>query len=280
MTRIEISDSKQNLEELNPLLEDYFKQKSILHKIEIYDLHLDSIDVDTLLTTLQVTFTGVIALKNLVDLVLNFKKRNSRNNNEKKASAYIKIETNNGKQLNLEISRNIEDQDIKQFLSKTEELVDEFSASDEFSLNLTGSKSLLNSNNMEKINYLFTVLLNTLIDIRVLDSLPPRQEQDLIIHSFTFEKIPLAKIIKNYPQAEKFFLNTKEANSCKKVFSILERENILFFQEDCYDVRLIREAARIINDKVDPDSISFVGYTLTRLSLFEKIISDKHFILS
>lgn len=62
MTYIEISGSDESLEELKLLSEEIFRDNGIQAKPRVSHIVQDSIEVEQLLPTLQVVFSGVIAV--------------------------------------------------------------------------------------------------------------------------------------------------------------------------------------------------------------------------
>jgi hypothetical protein len=268
MTSIKISGSHEELEMIESLSKEIFRENEILAKTQISEFRTDSIDAEIALPVLSVTFSGVIAVVQIVNLVLNIQERRSKAIAQKDTPISIKIETSNGKELDLKISGNTTNEEIKKYLNSAQKFVDDFLRDDDgISLKNSQLGETINSTDTEKINLMFMGLLSSLTDIREWKSLPPREDKGRIFFESTFEKTNLREFI--YKSREKeIYLHCEEAKSCGGLFYILERENVLAFHEISTDFRM-----------VDMENI-FVRYEVEELSLFKKLIYRNDFILN
>jgi hypothetical protein len=268
MTSIKISGSYEELKIIESSSTEIFRENVILAKTQIAEFRTDSIEVEQVLPVLSVTFSGVIAIVQIVKLILNIQERKSKITASEDTPISIKIEASNGKELDLKISGDITNAEIKELLNSVQQFVDDFLREDDgISLENSRLEGAINSTDIEKLNLLFRDLLSNLIDIRELKSLPPKKDGEVTIFESTFDKTDLREFI--YESRErKIYLHYEEATACKSFFYILERENILSFHEISTDFRM-----------VDMDNI-FVRYKTEELSLFNKIIHHKNFILN
>jgi hypothetical protein len=91
MTYLEISGSDESLEKLKLLSEQIFQDNGIQAKPKICSISQDRIEVEQLLPTLQVAFSGVIAVVQIINLVINIqeKRREASANNDTPLLALI-----------------------------------------------------------------------------------------------------------------------------------------------------------------------------------------------
>jgi|GEM_PF-976955 len=264
MTYIEISGSDESLEELKLLSEEIFRDNGIQAKPEIYHFQRDSVDVEQLLPTLQVVFSGVIAVVQVINLVINIQGKRREASIDDDTPLHIKIKTSNSRELDLKISGEITEEKIKSYQELVQDFVDEF-------LSVDDGRDLkkLGSSEIAEINSLFKKLETRLTDVRVQVSFPPKKVGNATIFSSSFENIDLTEAIKIGAE-ETFYLKTDDAERCKSIFYILERENIFSFHEESTNVRIL---------EVGNEFIGFVGYRIEILSLFKKIVGSRSFDL-
>jgi hypothetical protein len=127
----------------------------------------------------------------------------------------------------------------------------------------------LGSSEIVEINLLFKRLETKLTDIRVQISSPPIKIGNVTIFSSSFKKINLTEAIKIGAE-ETFYLKIDDAERCKNIFYILERENILSFYEESTNLRIL---------EVGNEFMGFVGYRIEMLSLFEEVVCNGSFDL-
>jgi hypothetical protein len=268
MTSIKISSSYEELEMIESLSKGIFRENEIPVETQISEFRTDSIEAEIVLPVLSVTFSGVIAVVQIVNLVLNIQEKRNKTIAQKDTPISIKIETSNGKELDLKISGNTTNEEIKKCLNSVQQFVDDF-LQDHDGISLKNSQlgETVNSTDIEKINLLFRGLLSNLTDIREWKSLPPKGYKGRIFFESTFDGTSLREFICE-SRERKIYLHYEEAKSCKGFFYILERENVLAFHEDITDFRM-----------VDMENI-FVRYEIEELSLFKKLIHHNDFILS
>lgn len=264
MTYIEISGSDEDLQELKLLSEEIFEGNKIQAKSKIVHFNQDSFEAEQLLPTLQVFFSGIIAVSSLINLAINIQnqKQKIEISNNSNTPFYIKIKTSNNQELELKISGEATEEKNKYYQKCVQNFVNDFlSPDDEFSF------KKLELSDIEQINLLFKKLENQLTDVRIIVSLPPRIVKDRTIHNFNFDKVNLFEAIRIGVDTT-FYLKIDEVEHCKNIFYILERENILSFHEISTDVRTIL---------IGKELIGFVGYRVEILSLFNRIIFNESF---
>ncbi len=264
MTYIEISGSDESLEELKLLSEEIFRDNGIQVKLRVSHFIRDSIEVEQLLPTLQVAFSGVIAVVQVINLVINIQEKRKEASANDDTPFRIKIKASNGGDLDLKISGKLTEEIIESYQKLVQDFVNKFlSADDGRDLKKLGSSEIA------EINSLFKRLETELTDIRVLISSPPRKVGDMTISSSSFENINLTEAIK-IGAKETFYLKIDDTGHCKDIFYILERENILSFHEESRNVRTL---------EVGNEFVGFVGYRIETLSLFEEVIGNGSFDL-
>lgn len=264
MTYIEISGSDESLKELKLLSEEILRDSGIQAKPRISYFAQDSIEVEQLVPTLQVVFSGVIAVVQVINLVINIQEKRREACAKDDKPIHIKIKTSNSKSLDLTISGEITEEESKSYQKLVQDFVDEF-------LSVDDGRDLkkLGSSEIAEINLLFKKLEAELTDVRVQVSSPLKEVGNTKIFSSGFENIDLTKAIKIGTE-ETFYLEIDAAERCKDIFYILERENILSFHEYSTNVRII---------EIDSKFIGFVGYRIEILSLFKKIVGNRSFDL-
>lgn len=260
MTYIEISGSDDSLEEVKLLSEEIFRDDGIQAKTKIYNFRQDSVDVSQLLTTLQVTFTGVIAVVQVINLVINIQEKRKGVSTNSSNLIHVKVRASNNKELDLKISGELTEDEIKSYQKVVNAFVSDFlSTDDRIELKALGSLEIA------KINSLFKELESKLSDVRVQICHPPKKVGDATIFSSSFEHITLTKAIQIGVE-ETFYLKIEDVNLCKEIFYILERENILSFHKESTNIRIL---------EVENEFVGFVGYRVEVLSLFSRVICDR-----
>ncbi|MGB3516887.1 MAG: hypothetical protein WBA43_10545 [Elainellaceae cyanobacterium] len=268
MTSIKVSSSYEELELIESLSKEMLRDNGISVKTQISELRTDSIETEIVLPVLSVTFSGIIAVAQVVNLILNVQERRNKTIVQKDIPVYIQIETSNGKKLDLNISGNMTNKEIKKHLNSVQHFVDDFLQNDDGTpLKDSQPGEPVGTTDIDKINLLFTGLLSNLTNIRKFQSLPPREDGERMIFEPTFDKTSLSEFIYG-SREEKIYLHCEEAKSCRGFFSTLEKENILAFHEVSTDFHI-----------VDMENI-FVRYEIEELALFKKLIYRKNFILN
>lgn len=268
MTSIKISGSHHDLEMIESLSKEIFRENEIPVKTQISEFRKDSIDAEIVLPVLSVTFSGVIAVAQIINLVLNIQEKRSKSIAQKDTPISLKIEASNGKELDFRISGSTTNEEIRKYLNSVNQFTDDFLRDDDgISLNNDQLGETASSTDIEKINLLFRGLLSNLTDIREWKSLPPKKNGEIITFKSTFEKTSLRKFICN-SRVSKIYLNYEEAKLCKGLFYILERENILTFHELSDDFHVI-----------DMENM-FVRYEVEELAIFNRVNHLKNFFLN
>ncbi|MEP0885150.1 hypothetical protein NDI49_26725 [Trichocoleus sp. ST-U3] len=268
MTSIQISGLREDLEAIELLSAEIFQKNEISARTKISEFRADSIEADQILPVLTVTFGGVIAVVQIINLVLSIQEKKRKLTHQKKTPISIKIETNNGKELDLKISGSMRNTEIKECLDAVQNFVDNFLLDNNgMSLIISDSGKDINQIYIQKVNLLFGDLLNKLTNIRVMKSLLPIKDGERTIFKSTFEKVHLTEVI-SFPEGNIFYLHLDEAKYCKNIFHILEREKILYFHEISTNIRIL-----------DMQNV-FVGYEIEKLPLFKEISCKKEFIFS
>jgi hypothetical protein len=264
MTCIEITASEKDLEELRLLSEKSFRGNQIQAKIDIsytvQAVRLDGIDSEQLLPTLQVIFSGVIAIVQVVNLVISIQEKKKKlTDTDNDSPLRINIKMSNGQELNLTMSGAVTAEEIKSCHKSIQDLISDF-------LSIEDGQDLRSLGTFEiaKINSLFKDLEDRLLDIRMLSS-SVQKTDNRIVYSSVFEKINLTEAIK-IGVKETFYLRIDDVSHCDHIFYVLERENILSFHKDSTDIRII---------PVENESIGFVGFTIEILPLFIKIKNNE-----
>ncbi len=264
MTYIEISGSDENLEELKLLSEEIFRDNGIHAKPEIYHFQQDSIEAEQLLPTLQVVFSGVIAVVQIINLVINIQEKRKESSINSEIPLHIKIKASNSSELDLKILGQLTEKEIKDYQKSVQSFVNDFlSADDGIDLKNLGSSEI------EHINSLFKELKIKLTDIRVLVSSPSQKVGKLTVFPSSFDSVDLMEAIKIGAE-ETFYLKVDDVEGCKNIFYLLERENVLSFHEESTNIRILE-----VGNAFD----IFVGYSIEMLSLFERVVSNKSFDL-
>lgn len=264
MTSIQISGLREDLETIELLSAEIFQENEISARTKISEFRADSIEADQILPVLTVTFGGVIAVVQIINLVLSIQEKKNTPVNQKKAPISIKIETNNGKEIDLKISGDMTDTEIKECIGSVQKFVDDFLVIND-GLSLRSSENNTNELDIEKVNLLFVQLLSKLTNIREITSLPPIKDGERTIFKSSFDQVDLPEVI-GTSEGKIFYLHLDEVKYCKDIFHILERENILCFHEISTDIRIL-----------DMQNV-FVGYEIEKLPLFREVSCRKYFI--
>lgn len=264
MTCIEITAPKEDLEELRLLSKKAFKDGNVQARINLYYIFQDSIDAGQSLAKLQVVFSGVVAIVQVINLFINIQEKKKKLPDiDLDSSLRIKINTSNGRELNLTMSGRMTEEEIGSCQNSIRDLIDDF-------LSIEDGQNLRNLGTSEiaKINSLFKDLEDRLLDIRILSSFVQKTNNKTICSS-VFEKINLIEAIK-IGAKETFYLRVDDVRQCDHIFYVLEREDILGFYKDSTDIRII---------PVENEFIGFVGFTIDMLPLFIKIKDNENFYL-
>lgn len=267
MTCIEITAPKEDLEELRLLSEKSFRDDKIQAKIDIYHVvqaSQDSIDAGQSLATLQLFFSGVVAIVQVINLFINIQEKKKKLPDiDIDSPLRINIKTSNGRELNLTMSGGITEEEIESCQHSIRDLIDDF-------LSIEDGQNLksLGTSEIAKINSLFKDLEDRLLDVRILSSFVQKTDNKTICSS-VFEKINLIEAIK-IGVKETFYLRIDDVSHCDHIFYVLERENILSFHKNSTDIRII---------PVENEFIGFVGFTIEILPLFIKIKNNERFDL-
>lgn len=273
MTYVKISSSHEDLEEIQSLSTEIFRDNGIAAKTQISASRADSIEVEQLLPVLSVTFSGVIAIVQIVNLILNIQDRKSKIFAENKIPISIKIGAINGKELDFNISGNITESEIKKYLSTAQQFVDNFLQSDDgISLENPQKEETISPRDVEKINLLFRGLLSNLTDIREQKSSLKVPGEGVKILNLNFNKISLKEFVYK-SRDKKIYLRYEEAKACMGFFYILKRENVLALHEINTDFCMVDTDFCM----VDMEDI-FVRYEIEELSLFSKVAHQKDFV--
>ncbi len=267
MTYIQISSSHEDLEAIESLSMEIFRKNGIAAKTQISVSRADSIEAEQFLPVLSVTFGGVIAIVQIVNLILNIQDRKSKAVVEKETPISIKIRAINGKELDFKISGNATELEIKKYLNDAQKFVSDFLQDDDGISLKNSQEEAISSRDIEKINLLFRGLLSNLTDIREKKSSLVIPDEEVRILNLNFNKTSLKEFIYK-SRDKKIYLRHEEAQACKGFFYVLERENVLALHESNTDFCM-----------VDMEDI-FVRYEIEELSLFSKVVHHKDFILN
>lgn len=266
MTIIQVFGSRKTLEEIKLLSTEILQANEIQAKSEIFQNHTDSFDIEDITHVLQVTFSGVIALVQVIQLILNLQ---DRKNNSQKNSVAINIKASNGKSLDLKASGDLTDLETKKYLNDIRSFVDDFLTGDDGVCLRMPSEGGLLSVNVCAANQLFRELDDKLSDIRELKCSYHRISDSSVVAKLTFAQISLIEFIMGSKE-KKVYLNYSEAIECQDIFYILERENVLAFQEISYDCKA----------DIDDLSITLVRYEVNQSPLFEQLMRCEDFVFS
>jgi hypothetical protein len=270
MTCIKITAPKEDLEELRLLSEKAFEDGKIQARINLYHIvqaSQEAIDGGLSPATFQAFFSGVSTIVLVVNLFISIQEKKKKLPDvDFDSSLRIKINTSNGRELNLTMSGRMTEEEIGSCQNSIRDLIDDF-------LSIEDGQNLRNLGTSEiaKINSLFKDLEDRLLDIIIPSSFVQKTDNKTVYSPYSpdFEKINLTEAIK-IGVKETFYLRIDDVSHCDHIFYVLERENILSFHKDSTDIRII---------SVKNESIGFVGFTIEILPLFIKIKNNEKFDL-
>ncbi len=268
MTSIQVSGLRDAVEIIKLSSAEILQENKIAAKIDIDEYRTDSIDIGSILPTLQITFSGVVAVVQIINLVLSLQEKRSKATSQKNTLISIDIEASNGKKLCFKISEGLTDTEIKKYLRNVQDFVSDFlEGNDGISLKKAEEKNTLSLSDIVIINLLFRKLKDKLINIKEMKSSPPIYNGNLITFDSPFANISPVEFIR-FTRERKIYLRIDEAKECQKIFYILERENILAFHLINTDIKC-----------VDMNNV-FVRCEIEELLLFGQLIKNENFIFS
>ncbi len=98
MASIEISGAREDLEEISSQLSEVFKKDGLRGRISLTETRFDSVDAG-ITAILQVTFSGVIAIVQVINLILKLQENRQEFTSEEKTPISITIEAGNGRKI-------------------------------------------------------------------------------------------------------------------------------------------------------------------------------------
>jgi hypothetical protein len=263
MTSIEISGAREDLAEISSQLSEVFKKDGLRGRISLTETRFDSVDAG-ITAILQVTFSGVIAIVQVINLILKLQENRQEFTSEEKTPISIIIEAGNGRKIEFKASDKMTNEEINNCLNTfLQRFSNELLEPQERKLFRTTTDGIT-SLDIAQINSLFESLLTKTQRIRERRSTVVENENGLTVKVEMIETI-LIDILRKEGNQLSFYLPIQDIELCQDIFFAFEIANILYFQEISHDIKML-----------DMQNV-FVKYEVEKLMLFEKIIQNQEF---
>lgn len=262
MTSIEISGVREDLEEISSQLSEVFKEDGLRGRISLSDNRSDSVDADTI-AIIQVTFSGVIAIVQVINLILKFQENRQNFTSEDKTPISITIEAGNGRKIEFKASDKMTDEEINNCLNTLQRFSNELLEAQERKLPRTTTDGIT-SPDIAQINSLFESLLTKTQRIRERRSTVVENEDGLTVKVEMIET-SLLDLLRKEGNQFSFYLPIQDIELYQDIFFAFEIANILYFQKNSHEIK-----------GIDLENM-FVKYEVEKLILFEKIIQNQEF---
>ena len=258
MLSIEISGAREDLEEISSQLSEVFNKDGVRGRISLNETRIDSVDAGVT-TILQVTFSGIIALVQVINLIFKIQEDRQKITAKEKTPISINIEAGNGRRLEFKASGEMTDEEINTLQKFRNELLE----SQERKLFRTTTDGIT-SLDIAGVNSLFESLLTKTQGIRERRSTVVENERGLIVRVEMIETT-LIDILRKEENQFIFYLPLQDIELCQDIFFAFEIANILDFQKISHDIKML-----------DMHN-AFVKYEIEKLNLFEEIIQNQEF---
>ncbi|BAZ29779.1 hypothetical protein NIES4074_22260 [Cylindrospermum sp. NIES-4074] len=262
MICITLSGTQGDFEKITSLSKEAFEQEGIEADINLSELRLDSFKSD-LINNLQIIvnqavqiaplITSVATVINATVSVLKFqqdKKSSKQLPSTDNQKLSLTVKTSSGKELELKLSGETTDTDIKDYLVAVGDVIGKSSSRVELSI--------------EEVNSIFKNLLLQTRNIKTMFTITEEIEEGIKC-SVEFRPVNILNVLASGDY--NFYLPIQDIAECQNSFELLEKGNILFF------MRPIPEQIR----GLDPDNM-MVKYEIKNLDNFDKIKNDPSFI--
>ncbi|BAQ64019.1 hypothetical protein [Geminocystis sp. NIES-3709] len=266
MTKIRISGLRNDLEKIEQLIKENYKESNIKINTTISEYRADSIDIQQILPVLRCSFYGAGTVAQIMSIVLSIIKIQEAKINiqemirkkdvceSDKTTISLNISSSDGEQINLNIPSNITKAEKKKCIKLVENLTDKI---------LVHKKTLLLQEDLEKTQQLMIIksllfdLKNRLKNIRKLIHLEYElKEQSIVIYEIKLEQINLLDFLL-FSKTQSNYLVIEEVKHCQEIFGSLEKENLFAFIEISNQIKII-------------DNIGYVRYEVEKLNVFDK----------
>ncbi len=258
MLSIEISGAREDLEEISSQLSEVFNKDGVRGRISLNETRIDSVDAGVT-TILQVTFSGIIALVQVINLIFKIQEDRQKITAKEKTPISINIEAGNGRKLEFKASGEMTDEEI----NTLQKFINEPLESQERKLFRTTTDGIT-SLDIAGVNSLFESLLTKTQGIRERRSTVIENERGLIVRVEMIETT-LIDILRKEGNQFSFYLPVQDIELCQDIFFAFEIANILDFQKISHDLKML-----------DMHN-AFVKYKIEKLNLFEEIIQNQEF---
>ena len=265
MTSIEIFGVREDLEKMSSQINESFKKEGVPGKISLRETYFDSVDAG-ISTVLQVSFSGIIAVVQVINLVLKLQesRQNSISDSGGEAAVAITIEAGNGKKLELKIPENITEEKINNYLDIVKRFTNQLSESQSQKLLKTVRNGEFNLD-ISSVNTLFESLFIQTQRIREEHSAVIENEDGSINITVSMVEVSLILLLKKEGNRFSFYLPIEDTEACQDTFFTFENESILDFQKISHGIKMI-----------DMQN-AFVKYEVEKLMLFGEIIQHQEF---
>jgi hypothetical protein len=258
MLSIEISGAREDLEKISSQLSEVFNKDGVRGRISLNETRIDSVDAGVT-TILQVTFSGIIALVQVINLIFKIQEDRQKITAKEKTPISINIEAGNGRKLEFKASGEMTDEEINTLQKFRNELLESLERK-LFRTTTDGITSL----DIAGVNSLFESLLTKTQGIRERRSTVIENERGLIVRVEMIETT-LIDILRKEGNQFSFYLPLQDIELCQDIFFAFEIANILDFQKISHDIKML-----------DMHN-AFVKYEIEKLNLFEEIIQNQEF---
>ncbi|MTF37841.1 hypothetical protein [Cyanobacterium aponinum] len=260
MTKLRISGLRNDLKQIEQLIKENYEESNTKINTTISEYRTDSIDIEQIVSILQVTFTGTIAITAILNTIINIqdKKKQSKIVDSEQQAISFDVETSDGNRVSLNIPTNINEIERQQYAKCIEKLIDNFLKPENrlFPENLY-IKEQLNLEDLTIIQNLLFDLTNNLKNIRESIIQELTLDDQSTIFKFDLKTTDLVDLLL-FSKNKRIYLVIEEAKKCKETFYILERENLFAFIEISDQIKII-------------DNIGYVRYEVEKLNVFDKL---------
>lgn len=262
MLSIEISGAREDLEEISSQVSEVFNKDGVRGRISLNETRIDSVDAGVT-TILQVTFSGIIALVQVINLIFKIQEDRRKLTAKEKTPISINIEAGNGRKLEFKASGEMTDEEINNCLNNLQIFRNDLLEHQDRKLFRTNTDGII-SLDIAGINSLFESLLTKTQRIRERCSTVVENESGLIVKVKMIETT-LIDILRKEGNQLSFYLPLQDIELCQDIFFSFEIANILDFKKISHDIKLL-----------DMQN-AFVKYEIEKLIFFEEIIQNQEF---
>lgn len=233
--------------------------------VNLQENRCDAVDFEEVKSLLIVTFAGVTAVVNVVNLILNIQGRKQQKNVDSSASdssISLNIKLGIGRNLEMKLPANLSNVEVESYISVVKGFIEDSSKLDKsiLSTDSSGVEEIVFS----EVNLLFDKLLDSTRSIRELHS-EIIDNGDTITAKISLLRVSLLKILRKGNQEQNFYLPSSDVEACKEIFFQFEIFQILSFREIEYDIKML-----------DFEN-ACVRFEIERLNSFDEIIRNPAF---